>query len=117
MRRPWMLWFGAVALSACQCGPPEISGPLVLGYEQGAALVLGPGFGTSGSVVVSGVEIASQDVRWSDGRIDLVLPAGVRTGNLVVHPPSGEATAKLEVYRLEEWALPPSAGTNPSPLA
>jgi len=119
MRRSWMLWFGAVALSACQCGPPEISGPLVLGYEQGAALVLGRGFGTAGSVIASGVEIDSgaAGVRWSDGRIDFTIPAGVHTGNLVVHTPSGEATAKLEVYRLEEWDIPPSAGTNPSPLA
>jgi streptogramin lyase len=65
------------------------------------------------------VEIDSQaaGVRWTDQRIDLVLPAGVRTGNLVVHTPSGEDTVRLEVYRLEEWDLPPSTGTNPAPLA
>lgn len=117
-----MLWSGALALSACQCGPPEISSQTVLGYEQGAALVLGRGFGEPGpqaSVVASGVEIGSQaeGVRWSDGQIDFTLPAGVISGNLVVHTPSGESTARLEVYRLEEWDLPPSAGTNPSPLA
>ncbi|HVE82689.1 MAG TPA: hypothetical protein VND93_07565 [Myxococcales bacterium] len=117
MVRPRLLaLLSAAALGGCQC-QPEISSPLVLAYEAGAARIEGRGFGASGTVTASGIAIDSGAVSWSDSRIDLTLPAGVRSGEVTVRTSSGSATAPLEVYRLEEWDLPPSSGTNPSPLA
>ncbi|HZN95229.1 MAG TPA: hypothetical protein VFB81_21105, partial [Myxococcales bacterium] len=111
----------AAALIGCERAP-ELSAPVVLAYEAGAARIEGRWFGAPGpgvEVVASGTAVSSgaAGVTWTDGRIDLTLPPGVRSGELVVRTKSGEVHANLEVYRLEEWDLPVSAGTNASPLS
>src|SRR3954471_7530946 len=109
MRRPWMpaVW-AAASLAGCQCGPPSMSAPLVLAYEAGPMRIEGHGFGTAGAnaaVIAAGTEISSESAGalWSDEAIEVTLPPGVISGNVVVRTPAGEATARLEVYRLEEW--------------
>src|SRR5262245_33519687 len=102
MRRFWML----MVLAGCSRAP-ELSAPVVLAYEAGAARIEGRGFGSPGpraEVVASGTTIGSgvAGVSWTDERIDLTLPPGVRSGELVVRTQSGEVHANLEVYRLEE---------------
>ncbi|HEU5219958.1 MAG TPA: hypothetical protein VFU23_14960, partial [Gemmatimonadales bacterium] len=122
MKRSWTFLLLVAGQSACQCGP-SISSPLVLGYWSGAARIEGRGFGAPGpkaEVIASGTAVPSEApgvVAWSDTRIDLVLPPEVRSGEIAVRTPAGAVSAPLEVYRLEEWDLPVSAGTNASPLA
>jgi streptogramin lyase len=132
MRRPTPL---LALLLAAGCGgndgapPPPPPGPLVaeplLATLAGGPLrITGNGFGEPGdgsSLALScGISISSRDaaVVWKDDSIAAVLPESARGGTLAVVTPAGRsAEVPLEIYAYDSFPVPPTPGTNASPLA
>lgn len=117
-----LLLAGCAAACKCGSGTPALSGPVVLGYQEGSVLIEGSGFGApsaSAEVTLGDVKVSSQaaGVEWTDTSIQFTLPAGVTARDLTVRTAQGPTlSATLEVYRYDFFQLPVTAMTNASPL-
>lgn len=104
---------------------PAIADPVLATLAGGPVRVTGRGFGAprAGAALVlgDGTEIASLDpavARWEDGRVEALLPAGAKSGTLAVVTPGGKSAAvPFEIYVYDWFAIPPTPGTNASPLS
>jgi streptogramin lyase len=120
--------FCSVILLLFQTGAPTIHNLEIATYQGGSIEIHGSGFGTSSSagilVLQSGaftklIPSSSAAIRlWKDHRIVLDLPADVPSGTLRVLSAVGlSPAAKVEVYAYDWFDIPPTSGTNASPLS
>jgi streptogramin lyase len=119
MRMRLLLPFVAL-LARCSCGPPAINQPVLAAIDGRILEVNGTSFGSSGELVVADVTLPSttNGAEWTDTRIAMPIPAGLAAADVVVRNDAGTSNAvPLELYAYESFAIPPTPGTNASPLA
>ncbi|PCJ53363.1 MAG: hypothetical protein COA70_08655 [Planctomycetota bacterium] len=120
--------FCGLFLLLAQTGGPVISNLEIATYQGGSIEIHGSGFGMSGSPAVlvwnSGaqrrfVPSSSPLIRlWKDNRILLQLPPNAVSGSIkVLHAGGLSAAAKVEIYAYDWFDIPPTPGTNASPLS
>lgn len=107
---------------------PEIINPEIATLQGAQVEILGTGFGSANTpgflLLQSGsrlklVSASSAAISvWKNNRIVLDLPEDAMSGTLRVVKASGiSEPARVEVFAYDYFDIPPTAGTNPSPLS
>jgi len=114
-------------LLSLQVPAPTLQQQELASYQGGSVELHGQHFGSgnqSGLVYRSGAitkwipATAAAISSWEDRRIVIDLPPTATSGSLRVRTPSGlSARTKLEVYAYDWFDIPPTPGTNASPLS
>ena len=115
-------------LLSFQVGAPVIDNLEIASYQGGFIEVVGHGFGapapTSSLLLRSGsrsraVSSSSPAILvWNDNRIRLALPENAPSGELYVLNAAGiSGSANVEIFAYDWFDIPPTPGTNASPLA
>ena len=119
--------FVSLILLAFQSGP-VISNLEIATYQGGLIEIHGQGLGSamptsfllyrSGSHTHRMQSTSPKVTLWTEHRIQVQLPENAPSGNLVVVNAGGRsAPAKVEIYAYDWFDIPPTAGTNASPLS
>ena len=115
-------------LLSFQVGAPVIDNLEIASYQGGFIEVVGHGFGvpapTSSLLLRSGsrskaVSSSSPAILvWNDNRIRLALPENAPSGELYVLNAAGiSGSANVEIFAYDWFDIPPTPGTNASPLS
>jgi hypothetical protein len=122
-----MLLLSALLLSP-QAGAPEIRNPEIATLQGSQLELLGSGFGaahTPGYLVVESgstrrlvAPTSPAVVSWTNNRILLNVPENATSGTVQVLKPGGiSEAATVEIFAYDYFDIPPTTGTNPSPLS
>ena len=108
--------------------PPQVTNTVVATYSESVVQLRGANLGTPSAdhelLVESGGHIRRMPSThanvqlWTDDRIEVLLPPGTPSGRLRVLTPDGVSVeVEVAVFDYDWYDIPPTPGTNPSPLS